>query len=105
MCPSSGPMCAARTQRVGSSAVTFSIVAYDRESESCGVAVASKCLAVGHVVPWGGADAGAVATQALANVSYGPDGLALLRAGRSAAEVVAELVGADELAARRQLAV
>ena len=36
--------------------MTFSIVAYDRESESCGVAVASKCLAVGHAVPWGGAD-------------------------------------------------
>jgi uncharacterized Ntn-hydrolase superfamily protein len=85
--------------------VTFSIVAFDRESESCGVAVASKCLAVGHAVPWGGADAGAIATQALANLSYGPDGLALLRAGRSAPEVLAELVAGDELAARRQLGV
>jgi uncharacterized Ntn-hydrolase superfamily protein len=83
--------------------MTFSIVAFDRESESCGVAVASNCLAVGHAVPWGSADAGAIATQALANLSYGPDGLALLRAGRSAPEVVAHLVGADELAARRQL--
>lgn len=85
--------------------VTFSIAAYDRESESCGVAVASKCLAVGHAVPWGRADAGAIATQALANLCYGPDGLALLRAGRSAPEVVAELVAADELACRRQLGV
>jgi uncharacterized Ntn-hydrolase superfamily protein len=83
--------------------VTFSIVAFDRESESCGVAVASKCLAVGHAVPWGAADAGAIATQALANLSYGPDGLALLRAGRPGPEVVAELTGADKLAARRQL--
>jgi uncharacterized Ntn-hydrolase superfamily protein len=85
--------------------VTFSIVAFDRETESCGVAVASKCLAVGHAVPWGAADAGAIATQALANLSYGPDGLALLRAGGTAPEVVAELVGPDELGARRQLGV
>jgi uncharacterized Ntn-hydrolase superfamily protein len=85
--------------------MTFSIVAFEQESESCGVAVASKCLAVGHAVPWGGADAGAIATQALANLSYGPDGLALLRAARPAPDVVAELVGEDELAARRQLGV
>jgi uncharacterized Ntn-hydrolase superfamily protein len=49
--------------------VTFSIVAFEPESVSWGVAVASKCLAVGHAVPWGGAPAGAVATQALANQS------------------------------------
>lgn len=85
--------------------MTFSIVAYDPESESCGVAVASKCLAVGHAVPWGGADAGAIATQALANLSYGPRGLELLRADRSAPDVVAELVTPDELAAQRQLGV
>jgi uncharacterized Ntn-hydrolase superfamily protein len=85
--------------------VTFSVVAFEPQSESCGVAVASKCLAVGHAVPWGGADAGAIATQALANLSYGPEGLALLRAGRSAPDVVAELVGKDGLASRRQLGV
>jgi uncharacterized Ntn-hydrolase superfamily protein len=85
--------------------MTFSIVAFDPESESCGVAVASKCLAVGHAVPWGGADAGAVATQALANLSYGPRGLELLRSGRSAPEVVRELVTPDDLAARRQVGV
>jgi uncharacterized Ntn-hydrolase superfamily protein len=85
--------------------MTFSIVAYDPETKSWGVAVASKCLAVGHAVPWGGAHAGAVATQALANLSYGPDGVALMRAGRSAADVVKELVGRDKLSSQRQLGV
>jgi uncharacterized Ntn-hydrolase superfamily protein len=85
--------------------VTFSIVAFDRATDSCGVAVASKCLAVGHAVPWGAADAGAIATQALANLAYGPDGIALLRAGRAAPDVVSELVGKDELAARRQVGI
>jgi uncharacterized Ntn-hydrolase superfamily protein len=69
------------------------------------VAVASKCLAVGFAVPWGGAGAGAVATQALANLSYGPDGVALLRAGRPAAEVVKALTAPDQLASHRQLGV
>ncbi len=85
--------------------MTFSIVAFEPESESWGVAVASKCLAVGFAVPWGGAHAGAVATQALANLSYGPDGVALLRSGRSASDVVNTLVGADKLASHRQLGV
>ena len=53
--------------------MTFSIVAFDPASRSWGVAVASKCLAVGFAVPWGGAEVGAIATQALANLSYGPE--------------------------------
>jgi len=85
--------------------MTFSIVAFEPESRSWGVAVASKCLAVGFAVPWGGAGAGAVATQALANLSYGPDGVALLRAGRPAAEVVKALTAPDQLASHRQLGV
>jgi uncharacterized Ntn-hydrolase superfamily protein len=85
--------------------VTFSIVAFEPESVSWGVAVASKCLAVGHAVPWGGAHAGAVATQALANLSYGPDGVALMRSGKAAPDVVRELVGPDKLASQRQLGV
>jgi len=85
--------------------MTFSIVAFEPESHSWGVAVASKCLAVGHAVPWGGAHAGAVATQALANLSYGPDGVAMMRLGRAAPEVVKELVGPDNLASQRQLGV
>jgi uncharacterized Ntn-hydrolase superfamily protein len=85
--------------------MTFSIVAFEPESESWGVAVASKCLAVGHAVPWGAAHAGAVATQALANLSYGPDGVALLRSGQSARLVVEALTGPDALASQRQLGV
>jgi uncharacterized Ntn-hydrolase superfamily protein len=85
--------------------MTFSIVAFEPETDSWGVAVASKCLAVGHAVPWGGAHAGAVATQALANLSYGPDGVDLMRSGHSAAEVVKVLVGRDKLASQRQLGV
>jgi len=85
--------------------MTFSIVAFERESDSWGVAVASKCLAVGHAVPWGGAHAGAVATQALANLSYGPAGVALMRSGHAATEVVKGLVGPDTLASQRQLGV
>ena len=64
--------------------MTFSIVAFDPASRSWGVAVASKCLAVGFAVPWGGAEVGAIATQALANLSYGPNGLELLRSGLTA---------------------
>lgn len=66
--------------------MTFSIVAYDVDSRSWGIAVASKFLAVGAVVPWGRAGAGAVATQAAANLSYGPDGIDLLANGIPAGE-------------------
>lgn len=85
--------------------MTFSIVAYDVESASWGVAVASKFLAVGAVVPWGRAGAGAVATQASANLSYGPDGLNLLADGLSAPEVVQRLTSADEGRDSRQVGV
>jgi uncharacterized Ntn-hydrolase superfamily protein len=85
--------------------MTFSIVAYDPASRSWGVAVASKFLAVGAVVPWGRAGVGAVATQANANLDYGPDGLALLAAGASAEETVRRLTGADPGRADRQLGV
>ncbi|WP_432948586.1 DUF1028 domain-containing protein [Kribbella sp. CA-253562] len=85
--------------------MTFSIVAYDVESASWGVAVASKFLAVGAVVPWGRAGAGAVATQASANLSYGPEGLELLATGLPADEVVARLTGSDEGRDSRQVGV
>lgn len=84
---------------------TFSIVAVDRELAEWGVAVQSRFIAVGAVVPWAEAKAGAVATQALANVTYGPRGLELLRHGARAAEVVAKLTGADPQKADRQLGV
>jgi uncharacterized Ntn-hydrolase superfamily protein len=74
---------------------TYSLVACDLEAGQWGVAVQSKFLAVGSVVPWAEPFTGAIATQAYANPRYGPDGLALLRAGRSAAEVVETLTADD----------
>ena len=83
--------------------MTFSIVA--RDGESFGVAVASKFLAVGALVPWAHPHAGAIATQALANISYGRRGLALLAAGRSADEVVALLTDPDPEKEQRQVGI
>jgi uncharacterized Ntn-hydrolase superfamily protein len=85
--------------------VTFSIVAHDAGAGQWGVAVASKYLAAGSVVPFAAAGVGAVATQALVNVAYGRDGLALLAAGADAERVVAALTDADEDAAHRQVGV
>lgn len=76
--------------------MTFSIVARDAGTGQLGVAVASKFLAVGAVVPWLEAGVGAIATQALANTRYGPDGLARLRAGAAASEALAAVLAADE---------
>ena len=84
---------------------TYSLVACDLEQGEWGVGVQSKFLAVGSVVPWAAADVGAVATQALANVAYGPDGLELLRSGLSAEDVVARLTEADDGRDDRQLGV
>ena len=84
---------------------TYSIVACDLEEEQWGVAVQSKFLAVGSVVPWAEPQVGALATQAYANPSYGPDGLALLREGLSAREVVERLTSEDEGRDERQLGV
>jgi uncharacterized Ntn-hydrolase superfamily protein len=84
---------------------TYSIVACDLEARQLGVATQSKFLAVGSVVPWAEAEVGAVATQSYANPRYGPDGLALLRDGRSAQEAVEALVAADDGRAQRQLGV
>jgi uncharacterized Ntn-hydrolase superfamily protein len=75
--------------------VTFSIVACDAHAGQVGVAVASKFLAVGAVVPWLQADLGAIATQALANTRYGPDGLACLGEGLSAREALDVVLAAD----------
>lgn len=84
---------------------TYSIVASDLAAGQWGVAVQSKFLAVGSVVPWAEPGAGAVATQSYANPRYGPDGLALLRQGRSAQETVDELTAADDGRAHRQVGV
>jgi uncharacterized Ntn-hydrolase superfamily protein len=82
---------------------TFSIVARDPQNGDLGVAVASKFLAVGSVVPWGRAGAGAVATQALANVAYGPQGLDLMAIGQPAEQALAALLAADPDREHRQV--
>jgi uncharacterized Ntn-hydrolase superfamily protein len=75
---------------------TFSIVAYDSTNSAWGIAVASKFLAAGAVVPWACASAGAVATQSYANTSYGPRGLDLMSSGISAQEALDRLISEDE---------
>jgi uncharacterized Ntn-hydrolase superfamily protein len=83
---------------------TFSIVAHCAEEDAWGVAVASKFPAVGAVVPWARAGAGAVATQSYAKLGFGPAGLALMSDGLSAAEALSRLLEADEGRETRQLA-
>src|SRR5438067_1003075 len=85
--------------------MTFSIVARSADGQALGVAVASKFLAVGAAVPAAEADVGALATQSYANLAYRPQGLALLRTGVAAADVVAGLTAADPGRAQRQLGV
>ena len=82
---------------------TFSIVACDLDAREWGVAVQSKFLAVGALVPWARAGVGAVATQSYANISFGPDGLELMAAGLSAAQALERLIADDEGRARRQV--
>lgn len=84
---------------------TYSIVACDLEASQWGVAVQSKFLAVGSVVPWAEPAVGAVATQAYANPRFGPDGLALLREGLGAEDVVQRLVDGDDGRNERQVGV
>jgi uncharacterized Ntn-hydrolase superfamily protein len=81
---------------------TFSIVAHDPLAGEWGVAVQSKFLAVGAIVPWAQAGVGAVATQALANTSFGPKGLALMAQGMSAQETLERITSADEGRIHRQ---
>src|SRR3954468_16383222 len=84
---------------------TYSIAACDLEAGQWGVATQSKFLAVGSVVPWAEPGVGAIATQAYANPRYGPEGLALLREGLSAEEVVERLTTGDDGRDHRQLGV
>jgi uncharacterized Ntn-hydrolase superfamily protein len=81
---------------------TFSLVAWDPEGPAWGVAVASKFPAVGAVVPWASAGAGAVATQSFANTTYGPKGLALMAGGLSAEAALAQLLTEDSDPSQRQ---
>ena len=81
---------------------TYSIVACDLDAAQWGVAVQSKFLAVGSVVPWAEPGVGAIATQSYANPRYGPDGLALLRDGKSADKALEALTSADKDRDQRQ---
>ncbi|MCI0681785.1 MAG: DUF1028 domain-containing protein [Gemmataceae bacterium] len=84
---------------------TFSIVAHDPVKQEWGVAVASKYLAVGAVVPWAKAGVGAVATQSYANVFYGSKGLELMAQGKSAADTIKLLTDEDKGKALRQVGI
>ncbi len=83
---------------------TYSIVAYDPTAQQLGVAVQSHYFSVGSVVPWLEPGVGAVATQSFVEESYGPLGLALLKAGKTPAQSLAALVAADPKQERRQVA-
>lgn len=85
--------------------MTFSIVAYDPKNEEWGVAVQSKFVAVGAIVPFAKAGVGCVATQANANTSYGPKGLELLQNGLTAEETIQTLIKDDELKEERQIGI
>ena len=85
--------------------MTFSIAAYDPTAQAWGVATQSKFLAVGAVVPWARANAGAIATQSYANTTFGPKGLRLLAKGVSAQATLERLLAADKGRDRRQVGI
>lgn len=85
--------------------MTFSIVGFDPQTKELGVAVASKFLCVGAVVPFAKAGVGAIATQSWANLDYGINGLDMLEKGMSPKEVIQELVANDEKSGARQVGV
>src|SRR5690625_482688 len=84
---------------------TYSLVAFDPETESLGVAVQSKFLAAASVVSWAKAGVGAVATQAWANGSFGPEGLRLLGEGLDTETVARQLIDSDEGREHRQFGI
>jgi uncharacterized Ntn-hydrolase superfamily protein len=84
---------------------TFSIVGYDPNTQELGIAVQSKFLGVGAVVPWAKAGVGAVATQSYANTTFGPKGLELMASGKTAQETMDELIREDQGRAKRQVGI
>jgi uncharacterized Ntn-hydrolase superfamily protein len=82
---------------------TFSIVGRDPANGDLGVAVQSKFLAVGSLVPWAQAGVGAVATQSFVNITYGPEGLRLMAAGWTAQETLTQLLALDHDMSHRQV--
>lgn len=83
---------------------TYSIVAYDKESNQMGVAVQSHYFGVGSIVTWAKPGVGAVATQSIVEVSYGPLGLSLMEAGKTAVQALRGLLAADPSSDVRQVA-
>src|SRR5581483_11118194 len=90
---------------VGCPPMTYSILARDSETGQLGVAVQSHWFSVGAVVPWAAPGVGAVATQANAEISYGPRALELLGSGAGAREALDRLLAEDPAAPSRQVAV
>jgi uncharacterized Ntn-hydrolase superfamily protein len=84
--------------------MTYSIVARDPETGALGVGVQSAYFAAGGVVPWLEAGVGAVATQSIVDIGYGPKGLDSMRAGTSASETLQRLVSEDPMEGLRQVA-
>ena len=84
---------------------TFSLVALDPANGDLGIAVASKVLAVGSVVPWAQAGVGAIATQAWANTSYAPRALEMLKQGMTPEQIGNALTASDEAATQRQFGI
>ena len=84
--------------------MTYSIVARDKDTGEFGVAVQSHYFQVGPVVPWAVAGVGAVATQSQVNVSFGPLGLDLMKAGYSAEHALKALLAGDSEPQSRQVA-
>jgi uncharacterized Ntn-hydrolase superfamily protein len=102
-CPAEAP---SQEMREGGPVVaTFSIVAYDPETQELGVAVQSKFIAVGAVVPWAKAGVGAVATQSFANTTFGPRGLELLAKGEKPDDVLVQLLENDDGREARQVGI
>lgn len=85
--------------------MTFSIIGFDPVAEELGIAVQSKFIGVGSVVPWAKAKVGAVATQSYANPNYGPDGLKFMEEGKTAEETLNLLIEADEGRDYRQVGI
>lgn len=85
--------------------MTYSIVAFDPETEELGVAVASKFLAAGAYVPYAKAGVGAVATQSFVNPNYGPEGLELMAQGKDVNEIIKEMTSKDEERSLRQVGI
>ncbi|MBW7885949.1 MAG: DUF1028 domain-containing protein [Caldilineaceae bacterium] len=83
---------------------TYSIVAFDSDAQELGVAVQSHYFSTGSAVPWLKPGVGAVATQSYVEIGYGPLGLELMQAGKSAQQALDSLLVSDPLRERRQVA-